>query len=51
MSAVPRLDGGQPVASVTLMKGEEVKKVTENWTDAARTETHNWPTNKPRKPT
>jgi signal transduction histidine kinase len=28
-SAVPMLDGGQPVASVTLMKGEEVKKVTE----------------------
>ncbi|HZZ22497.1 MAG TPA: hypothetical protein VFE60_07955 [Roseiarcus sp.] len=29
VSAVPMLDGGQPVASVTLMKGEEVKKVTE----------------------
>jgi hypothetical protein len=28
-SAVPMLDGGRPVASVTLMKGEEVKKVTE----------------------
>ena len=29
VSAVPMLDGGQPMASVTLMKGEEVKKVTE----------------------
>ena len=29
VSAVPKLDGGQPVASVTLMKGEEVKKETE----------------------
>ena len=29
VSAVPMLDGGQPVASITLMKGEEVKKVTE----------------------
>jgi hypothetical protein len=29
VSAVPMLDGGHPVASVTLMKGEEVKKVTE----------------------
>ena len=29
VSAVPMLDGGQPVASVTLMKGEEVKKVKE----------------------
>ena len=29
VSAVPMLDGGQPVASVTLMNGEEVKKVTE----------------------
>lgn len=28
-SAVPALDGGRPVASVTLMKGEEVKKVAE----------------------
>jgi hypothetical protein len=28
-SVVPMLDGGQPVAAVTLMKGEEVKKVTE----------------------
>jgi len=29
VSAVPMLDGGQPMASITLMKGEEVKKVTE----------------------
>jgi hypothetical protein len=29
VSAVPMLEGGQPVASVTLMKGEEVKKVNE----------------------
>ena len=29
VSAVPMLDGGQPMASVTLMKGEEVKKLTE----------------------
>jgi hypothetical protein len=29
VSAVPKLEGGQPAASVTLMKGEEVKKVTE----------------------
>jgi hypothetical protein len=29
VSVVPMLEGGQPVASVTLMKGEEVKKVTE----------------------
>jgi hypothetical protein len=28
-SAMPMLDGGHPVASVTLMKGEEVKKQTE----------------------
>ena len=28
-SAVPTLDGGRPVASITLMKGEETKKVTE----------------------
>jgi hypothetical protein len=28
-SAVPTLDGGRPVASVTLMKGEEIKKVSE----------------------
>ena len=28
-SVEPTLDGGRPVASVTLMKGEEVKKVTE----------------------
>ena len=28
-SAMPTLDGGRPVAAVTLMKGEEVKKVTE----------------------
>ena len=29
VSAVPMLDGGQPMASVTLMKGEEVKKEKE----------------------
>ena len=29
VSAVPMLDGGQPMASITLMKGEEVKKVME----------------------
>jgi hypothetical protein len=29
VSAVPVLEGGQPVASVTLMKGQEVKKVNE----------------------
>jgi hypothetical protein len=29
VSAVPMLDGGKPMASVTLMKGEEVKKATE----------------------
>ena len=29
VSAVPMLDGGQPTASITLMKGEEVKKETE----------------------
>jgi hypothetical protein len=29
VSAVPMLIGGQPVASITPMKGEEVKKVTE----------------------
>ncbi len=29
VSAVPMLDGGQPIASVTLIYGEEVKKVTE----------------------
>jgi hypothetical protein len=29
VSVVPMLDGGQPIASVTLMKGEEVKKVME----------------------
>jgi hypothetical protein len=29
-SAVPTLDGGRPVAAITLMKGEESKKVTEN---------------------
>ena len=28
-SAIPTLDGGRPVASITLMKGEEVKKLTE----------------------
>ena len=29
VSVVPMLDGGQPMASVTLMKGEEVKKEKE----------------------
>jgi hypothetical protein len=29
VSVVPMLDGGQPMASITLMKGEEIKKVTE----------------------
>jgi hypothetical protein len=29
VSVMPKLDGGQPVAVVTLMKGEDVKKVTE----------------------
>ena len=29
VSAVPMLDGGQPMASITLMKGEEVKQETE----------------------
>jgi hypothetical protein len=29
VSAVPMLDGGQPVASITLIYGEELKKVTE----------------------
>jgi hypothetical protein len=29
VSAVPTLDGGQPMASITLIKGEEVKKETE----------------------
>jgi hypothetical protein len=29
VSVVPMLDGGKPVASVVLMKGQEVKKVTE----------------------
>lgn len=29
VSAVPILDGGQPMASITLMRGEEVKKVME----------------------
>ena len=29
VSAVPMLDGGEPMASITLMKGEVVKKVTE----------------------
>jgi hypothetical protein len=28
-SAMPTLDGGRPVAAITLMKGEETKKVTE----------------------
>jgi hypothetical protein len=29
VSIMPRLEGGQPVADVTLMKGEDVKKVIE----------------------
>jgi hypothetical protein len=29
-SVEPTLDGSRPVASITLMKGEETKKVTEN---------------------
>ncbi len=29
VSVMPKLDGSQPVAVVTLMKGEDVKKVTE----------------------
>jgi len=29
VSVIPMLDGGQAVAAITLMKGEEVKKVTE----------------------
>jgi hypothetical protein len=29
VSAMPMLEGGHPVASITLMKGEDVKKVTE----------------------
>jgi hypothetical protein len=29
VSAMPALESGHPVASITLMKGEEVKKVTE----------------------
>ena len=29
VSVVPTLDGGRPVAVVILMKGEDVKKVTE----------------------
>jgi hypothetical protein len=29
-SAMPTLDGGRPVASVTLVNGEETKKVTES---------------------
>jgi|SRR5665213_3040452 len=29
VSAMPTLEGGHPVASITLMKGEDVKKVTE----------------------
>jgi hypothetical protein len=30
VSVMPKLEGNRPVAVVTLMKGEEVKKVTEN---------------------
>ena len=29
VSAVPTLDGGEPIASIILMRGEEVKKLTE----------------------
>lgn len=29
VSVIPTLNGGQPVAAITLMKGEDVKKVTE----------------------
>jgi hypothetical protein len=29
VSATPTLDAGKPVADITLMKGEQVKKVTE----------------------
>jgi hypothetical protein len=29
VSATPKLDAGKPVADITLMKGEQVKKVTE----------------------
>ena len=29
VSVIPMLDGGQAVAAITLMKGEDVKKVTE----------------------
>jgi hypothetical protein len=29
VSVVPTLDAGKPVANITLMKGEDVKKVTE----------------------
>ena len=29
VSAMPALEGGHPVASITLMKGDDVKKVTE----------------------
>ena len=29
VSVMPMLDGGQPVAAVTLMKGAEIKKLTE----------------------
>ena len=28
VSVVPTLDGGKPVANITLMKGEDIKKVT-----------------------
>ncbi|MBV8185912.1 MAG: hypothetical protein JO339_01615 [Alphaproteobacteria bacterium] len=30
ISIMPKLEGGRPVADVILMKGEDVKKVTEN---------------------
>jgi len=29
VTAIPRLDAGKPVADITFMKGEQVKKVTE----------------------
>jgi len=29
VSVVPTLDAGKPVTNITLMKGEDVKKVTE----------------------
>jgi hypothetical protein len=29
VGVIPMLDGGQPVATITLMKGDDVKKVME----------------------